>query len=143
MASYRIEWKRSAAKEIKRLPGDVISRILQAVDGLASDPLSTGCDQTSGNRSYLSTSCRGCYQILYLVEDAVLRIEIVRVRHGATSTADLIRLTNLYKARSTWLDNVHRKLDAAVFAAYGWPVDLGGEQILERLLALNLARAGE
>ena len=32
-------------------------------------------------------------------------------------------LTNLYNARPTWLDNAHRKLDAAVFAAYGWPAD--------------------
>jgi len=29
-----------------------------------------------------------------------------------------------------------------VFAAYGWPEDLGDEEILARLLALNLARAG-
>ena len=35
----------------------------------------------------------------------------------------------------------HRKLDAAVFAAYGWPVDLSDDDILARLLALNLERA--
>jgi hypothetical protein len=29
-----------------------------------------------------------------------------------------------------------------VFAAYGWPNDLGDEEILEQLLALNLQRAG-
>ena len=51
-------------------------------------------------------------------------------------------LTNLYNARPTWLDNAHRKLDAAVFAAYGWPADLSDDEILARLLALNLARAG-
>jgi type II restriction/modification system DNA methylase subunit YeeA len=51
-------------------------------------------------------------------------------------------LTNLYNARPTWLNNAHRKLDAAVFAAYGWPATLSDEEILERLLALNLARAG-
>ena len=28
-------------------------------------------------------------------------------------------------------------------AAYGWPADLSDEQILERLLALNLERAAE
>jgi len=28
-----------------------------------------------------------------------------------------------------------------VFAVYGWPADLGDEQILERLLVLNLERA--
>ena len=50
-------------------------------------------------------------------------------------------LTNLYNQRPTWLDNAHKKLDAAVFAAYGWPVDLSDDEILARLLALNLERA--
>ena len=50
-------------------------------------------------------------------------------------------LTNLYNQRPAWLDMAHKKLDAAVFAAYGWPADLTDEQILERLLALNLERA--
>ena len=50
-------------------------------------------------------------------------------------------LTNLYNARPTWLDLAHRKLDAAVLDAYGWPHDLSDEEILERLLALNLERA--
>jgi hypothetical protein len=49
-------------------------------------------------------------------------------------------LTNLYNERPTWLDLAHHKLDAAVFDAYGWPHDLTDEQILERLLALNLGR---
>jgi len=52
-------------------------------------------------------------------------------------------LTNLYNERPTWLDLAHKKLDAAVAAAYGWPADLSDEQILERLLKLNLERAAE
>jgi hypothetical protein len=52
-------------------------------------------------------------------------------------------LTNLYNERPAWLDLAHKKLDAAVAAAYGWPADLSDEQILERLLALNLERAEE
>jgi hypothetical protein len=51
-------------------------------------------------------------------------------------------LTNLYNARPTWLDNAHRKLDEAVCAAYGWPANLSDDDILARLLALNLKRAG-
>ena len=51
-------------------------------------------------------------------------------------------LTNLYNARPTWLDNAHRKLDEAVFAAYGWPSDLSDDDILARLLELNLKRSG-
>ena len=57
--------------------------------------------------------------------------------------ADLAKrtLTNLYNQRPTWLANAHADLDAAVFAAYGWPLDLMDVEILERLLALNLERA--
>ncbi|MBX3051652.1 MAG: class I SAM-dependent DNA methyltransferase [Caldilineaceae bacterium] len=51
-------------------------------------------------------------------------------------------LTNLYNQRPTWLDLLHKRLDAAVSAAYGWPADTADEEILERLLALNLERAG-
>ena len=36
-----------------------------------------------------------------------------------------------------------RRLDAAVAAAYGWDADLSDEQVLERLLALNLERYEE
>jgi len=51
-------------------------------------------------------------------------------------------LTNLYNQRPTWLDLAHRTLDAAVLDAYGWPHDLTDEDILRRLLQLNLERAG-
>jgi hypothetical protein len=52
-------------------------------------------------------------------------------------------LTKLYNERPAWLDLAHKKLDAAVAAAYGWAADLSDDQILERLLALNLERAAE
>jgi type II restriction/modification system DNA methylase subunit YeeA len=53
-------------------------------------------------------------------------------------------LTNLYNARPAWLDHAHRELDAAVAAAYGWTdytPEMPDEEILKRLLALNLERA--
>ncbi len=52
-------------------------------------------------------------------------------------------LTNLYNACPTWLELAHRKLDEAVFAADGWESDLSDEEILEKLLALNLERASK
>ncbi len=51
-------------------------------------------------------------------------------------------LTNLYNERPTWLDLAHQQLDRAVLDAYGWPHDLSDDDILARLLDLNLARAG-
>jgi len=50
-------------------------------------------------------------------------------------------LTNLYNERPTWLDLAHRKLDEAVFAAYGWDPALSDEDLLAKLLDLNLQRA--
>lgn len=52
-------------------------------------------------------------------------------------------LTNLYNQRPTWLELAHKKLDDTVFAAYGWENTLSDEEILERLLALNLERGKE
>ncbi len=52
-------------------------------------------------------------------------------------------LTKLYNQRPMWLVNAHRKLDEAVFAAYGWqePSDaLSDSEIVTRLLRLNLER---
>ena len=50
-------------------------------------------------------------------------------------------LTNLYNACLTWLDLAHKRLDEAVFAAYDWKSDMSDEEILEKLLALNLERS--
>jgi hypothetical protein len=53
-------------------------------------------------------------------------------------------LTNLYNARPAWLDNAHKTLDSAVAKAYGWndyTPEMPDEDILRRLLALNLARS--
>ncbi len=52
-------------------------------------------------------------------------------------------LTNLYNESPTWLELAHRKLDEAVLDAYGWPHDIDDEEILRRLLELNLERASE
>jgi hypothetical protein len=53
-------------------------------------------------------------------------------------------LTELYNVCPAWLEAAHQELDAAVAAAYGWkdytPV-MSDEEILKRLLALNLERA--
>lgn len=57
-------------------------------------------------------------------------------------------LTNLYNLRDKgevqWLEDAHRTLDAAVARAYGWDDythDMPDQEILRRLLKLNLERA--
>ncbi len=53
-------------------------------------------------------------------------------------------LTNLYNLRPQWLVMAHQQLDLAVAQAYGWSdysADMPDEEILKRLLALNLQRS--
>jgi len=76
--------------------------------------------------------------------------ELNQLREGwlnpPNADADLLQrrtLTNLYNERPTWLDQAHARLDEAVHAAYGWPYPLADEEILERLIGLNLSRAEE
>jgi type II restriction/modification system DNA methylase subunit YeeA len=52
-------------------------------------------------------------------------------------------LTNLYNQRPQWLVEAHRDLDAAVATAYGWPSDISEEDVLTKLLEINLARAAD
>lgn len=50
-------------------------------------------------------------------------------------------LTNLYNERPTWLGLAHKRLDEAVFAAYGWDPAMSDKDLLAALLELNLQRA--
>jgi hypothetical protein len=47
------------------------------------------------------------------------------------------------RGRVLILKELHDQIDAATAQAYGWPVDLTDEQILEHLVALNAERARE
>lgn len=76
-------------------------------------------------------------------ESAVLPVRYPRLVAQDDECAAKLKkrtLTNLDNERPTWLANAHEKLDAAVFPAYGWPADLSDEQILARLLMLNVDR---
>ncbi len=49
-------------------------------------------------------------------------------------------LTSRYNQRPAWLNFAHRRLDEAVFAAYGWEPGLPDYEISARLLPANLER---
>lgn len=74
--------------------------------------------------------------------------DLNRLREGwlnpeGASAEELVRrtLTNLYNERPSWLAQVHERLNQVVLAAYGWPEDIGTDELLGRLLDLNLERA--
>ena len=48
-------------------------------------------------------------------------------------------MTALYNENPPWLQTAHAELDAAVTDAYGWPEDLADDELLRRLVLLNLS----
>ena len=64
-----------------------------------------------------------------------------KVRAGAALTP--VEQDQKTRGRVLILKELHDQIDAATADAYGWPRDLTGDQILERLVALNAERARE
>lgn len=80
MASYKLEWKRSAVKELKHLPSNLMTRVLRAVEHLADDPFPHGVKKLAGSEhSYRIRE--GSYRILYTVTKTTLIVEILKVGH--------------------------------------------------------------
>ncbi len=77
MASYNIEIKKSAAKELQRIPGKDQERIITRIQKLSDDPRPDGCIKLSGEEKYRIR--QGNYRILYQIHDDRLTIVVVRI----------------------------------------------------------------
>jgi len=64
-----------------------------------------------------------------------------KLRVGTTLDADDERINT--EGLVLILKELHDRLDALVFQAYGWPADLSDEEVIARLVALNKERASE
>lgn len=80
MATYQIEWKPSALRELKRLDRQIVSRIVTAIDSLSVNPFPPGIKKLHGrDRSYRMRV--GDYRVIYEIASSRLVIEVIRVRH--------------------------------------------------------------
>ena len=79
MGDYSIEIKRSAVKEISKLPVNVLKRIIAKIEALSEDPRPPGCQKLSGDEKYRIRV--GNYRILYMIEEGRLVVFVVKVRH--------------------------------------------------------------
>jgi len=79
VASYSIEIKRSAAKELAELPKQDRLRVIARIEQLAHDPRPSGSEKLSGQERYRVR--QGDYRILYEIHDHVLLVMVVRIGH--------------------------------------------------------------
>jgi mRNA interferase RelE/StbE len=77
---FRIEWKKSTRKDLRKLPRAAVDRIVEAVENLAEDPFPHGVEKLSGSEHAYRIRL-GDYRIVYEVVAELKLIEIQRVRH--------------------------------------------------------------
>ena len=79
MAKYRIELKRSAVKELARIPKKDLRKILKKIASLAHSPRPEGCKKLSTQEKYRIR--QGKYRILYAIEGEKLVVYVVKIAH--------------------------------------------------------------
>jgi len=79
VASYSLDIKRSAAKELIALPRQDRARIIARIHALAHELRPPGSEKLSGQERYRIR--QGDYRILYEIRDDVLIVMVVRIAH--------------------------------------------------------------
>jgi Cytotoxic translational repressor of toxin-antitoxin stability system len=78
---YFIRFKRSAEKELEKLPKAAILKISKVIDSLAENPRLNGAKKLEGQKESLWRIRSGDYRIIYLIEDVVKIVEIRKIGH--------------------------------------------------------------
>jgi mRNA interferase RelE/StbE len=79
VASYSLQIKPSAAKELEGLPLRDRRRAVSRIQRLAAEPRPVGAEKLSGQEKYRIR--QGDYRILYLIDDVETSVTVVRVAH--------------------------------------------------------------
>jgi mRNA interferase RelE/StbE len=80
MDSFRIEFARSATKDLRAIDRQWIPRIITAIENLANDPMPVGSKKLVGSdHSYRIRV--GDYRVVYEILNSKLVVSVIRVRH--------------------------------------------------------------
>ena len=78
--AFRIEWKKSTRKDLRKLPMNAADKIVEAVERLSQNPFPHGVEKLSGSEHAYRIRL-GDYRIVYEVVRESKLVEIQRVRH--------------------------------------------------------------
>jgi mRNA interferase RelE/StbE len=79
VASYKLQIKPSAVKELEALPPKQRRRIVSRIRKLSADPRPSGSEKLSGHQLYRVR--QGNYRILYAIEDTDALLVVVKIGH--------------------------------------------------------------
>jgi mRNA interferase RelE/StbE len=79
MAVFEVRIKRSAAKELARLPKSETRRIVRRIHALAENPRPPGSEKLAGREAYRIR--QGDYRVVYTIDEGRVIVEVVKIGH--------------------------------------------------------------
>jgi len=79
MGAYKIYFKKSALKDIEKIPDKDLKRIIKKIETLSEDPRPPGHEKLSDQEKYRIR--QGNYRIIYSIQDDKLTVWIIKVGH--------------------------------------------------------------
>jgi mRNA interferase RelE/StbE len=80
MGSYDVALTSGAEKELKKLSGQLIARMIPRLENLASNPRPSGSKNLRGGDKEWRIRV-GDYRLVYTIDDKKLLVEVTRIRH--------------------------------------------------------------
>ena len=80
MEPYEVTFKPSVEKDLRRLPGCVVARVMERMEALGAAPLGRGAIELSGGKHRYRVRV-GDYRIVYGVDSAGRQVVVHYVRH--------------------------------------------------------------
>ena len=75
---YKVEYTAAARKQLKKLPRDILPRIIHGIEQLPENPRPEGVKKLSGYKDYYRLRV-GDYRIVYSIQDEILVIMIIKI----------------------------------------------------------------
>ena len=79
MGRYKIYFRKSVARDMRRIPPRDLRKILKTIESLSEDPRPAGAERLSGQERYRVR--QGNYRIVYEINDREVIVVVVKVGH--------------------------------------------------------------
>lgn len=80
MKTYKVELKKSANKELAKLPKPTLKKVVLKLRTLEQEPRPTGCKKLKSNEELWRVRV-GDYRVVYTIDDGLLIVDIRKIRH--------------------------------------------------------------
>lgn len=83
MASYKLLFKKSVAKDFRKIPRAEVPGLLKRIEMLAQNPRGPGCKKLSGGNYFRIR--HGAYRVVYEIRNRELVVNVIRVAHRSAA----------------------------------------------------------